>query len=159
MKKAVSIARAMKEKNRIASWLRLTEHKIRRNNSRSIRIPRAYDVQQVYEESKRLRKRLIETRSAIAEANHGIAAKLVELAEIKNEITFLGRVDTQEGEYPREGSYRTTDNAIDTFTVILSESQISQEIEKLQLRANAIQDEIDEFNASTLVTIEIDDYR
>ena len=155
MKKSVSVARAMKEKNRVALRLRIAEYRMKQNNSQCTRIPRTFDVQQAYNDTQVLRERLIETKAAIAKASNPITEKLIQLNEIKAEISFLKDVSTKEGDFPRE-TYRSTDATFDTFTAIFTETQISEKVDQLQCQAEVLQDELDEFNAKTYVTIEVD---
>lgn len=153
MKKLVSIARALKEKNRVAGRLKQMCAQIERENSREVRIPRGIDVPEMYALAKETRKRLIETKRVIAEANRPIVGKIIELDEIKSEIAFLNALDVKEGRFVSV-NYGTR---IETeITAIIRKAQVLEEIAELQSRADALQDELDDFNATTKVEIEID---
>lgn len=152
MKNRVTIARALKEKNRIAGRLAKARDLVAQENSQDIKVPRGVDVAAMYASSKVFCKRLVETKTAIALANQPIVGKIIELDEIKSEISYLGRLDVKEGVFVSE-SYNNT--VTKECTAVITKQQVVDEIEKLQFRADRLQDEIDEFNALTKVEIDV----
>ena len=121
MRTMVTIARALKEKNRVAGRLAKARELVGAENSKDKSVPRGVDVAAMYDLAKVLRNRLIAIKSAIAEANKPIVSKIIELDEIK------------------------------------SKQQVLDEVAALQARADRIQDELDDFNATTKVEIEVDE--
>ena len=154
MKKLVSIARALKEKNRVAGRLAKAREIIGQENSKETKIPRKVDVDATLAEAKALEDRLIAIKTAIAEANTPIVAKIIALDELKSEIVFFNGLDAKEGVY-EEASYGG--RIAHEFTAVISQPRILAEVGELQKRADSLQDELDDFNASTKVEIEIDD--
>ena len=69
MKQIVTIARALKEKNRVAGRLAKARGLIGEENSRDKSVPRGIDVAEMYAQAKELRDRLIAIKSAI---NRGV---------------------------------------------------------------------------------------
>ena len=73
MKNRVTVARALKEKNRVAGRLAKALNLVSRENSQDSNVPRGVDVDATYAQAKELRKRLVETKTAIALANQPIS--------------------------------------------------------------------------------------
>ena len=99
MKKRVTIARALKEKNRVAGRLAKARELVGRENSMDKNVPRGIDVSETYTLAKTLRDRLVSIKSAIAEANSPIVSKIIELDEVKSEISYLNGLDVKEGKF------------------------------------------------------------
>ncbi len=154
MRTIVTIARALKEKNRVAGRLAKARELVGAENSQDKSVPRGVDVAAMYDLTKMLRNRLIAIKSAIAEANKPIVSKIIELDEIKSEIAFLNGLDVKEGKFVTTNYGTRIESEIDA---IISKQQVLDEVAALQVRADRIQDELDEFNAATKVEIELDD--
>ena len=153
MKKQVSIARALKEKNRVAGRLAKAREIIQQENSKDKSLPRRVDVEASYVEAKMLEARLVAIKSAIAQANNPIVAKIIELDELKSEIAFLNGLNVKEGRF-EEVSYGN--KIVRDIEAVVGQARVLAEVAELQKRADALQDALDEFNASTKVEIEID---
>ena len=153
MKKQVSIARALKEKNRVAGRLAKAREIIQQENSKDKSLPRRVDVEASYAEAKMLEARLVAIKSAIAQANNPIVAKIIELDELKSEIAFLNGLNVKEGRF-EEVSYGN--KIVRDIEAVVGQARVLAEVTELQKRADVLQDALDEFNASTKVEIEID---
>lgn len=153
MKQIVTIARALKEKNRVAGRLAKARELVGEENSRDKSVPRGIDVAEMYAQAKELRNRLIAIKSAIAEANKSIVSKIIELDEVKSEIAFLNGLDVKEGKFvtTNYGSRIESD-----IGAVIRKQQVMEEVSALQARADRLQDELDEFNATTKIEIEVD---
>jgi len=152
--KNMTLARALKEKNRIAGKLATLRDRISRENSwEDNSRPRNFDVLKLYNEAEILEQNLVSVKTAIAIANAGIVKKIIELAEVKSKIKWLCGISTKQGVFS-ENSYG---NKIDrTFTVIISGQEIVEKCNQLQEKANDLQDEIDEYNASTRINVALE---
>lgn len=153
MKKQVSIARALKEKNRVVGRLAKAREIIQQENSKDKSLPRRVDVEATYAEAKMLEARLVAIKSAIAQANNPIVAKIIELDELKSEIAFLNGLNVKEGRF-EEVSY--VNKIVRDIEAVVGQARVLAEVAELQKKADALQDALDEFNASTKVEIEID---
>lgn len=153
MKKVVSIARALKEKNRVAGRLAKARQLVDKDNSKEKKVPRGVDVKAVYAEAKMLRDRLVAIKTAIAVANQSIVGKIVELAEVKSEIAYLNTLNVQEGMF-EESNYGG--KLVKEYDAVLKKAEVLAEVNALQRRADELQDALDEFNASVKVEIEMD---
>ncbi|MBP5321636.1 MAG: hypothetical protein J6334_11675 [Kiritimatiellae bacterium] len=154
MKKKVTIARALKEKNRLAGKLSATRRLIGEENSKEKKIPRGIDVKATYVEAEMLMQQMIAIKTAIASANHPIVGTIIELDEVKSELAWLQGLDTREGKFTvgRAG----TQPYIDEFDAVINKGEVLAAIDALQKRADALQDTLDEFNATTRIEIEMD---
>lgn len=154
MKKRVTIARALKEKNRVAGRLAKARELVGRENSKDKNVPRGIDVSETYTLAKTLRDRLVSIKTAIAEANGPIVSKIIELDEVKSEISYLNGLDVKEGRFV-ETNYGSR---IETeLEAVIRQPQVLDEVTALQARADRLQDELDEFNATTKIEIEVDE--
>lgn len=154
MKKRVTIARALKEKNRVAGRLAKARELVGRENSKDKNVPRGIDVSETYTLAKTLRDRLVSIKTAIAEANGPIVSKIIELDEVKSEISYLNGLDVKEGRFV-ETNYGSR---IETeLEAVIRQPQVLDEVTALQARADRLQDELDEFNAATKIEIEVDE--
>ena len=94
----VTLARALKEKNRIAGRLRKAQELVKKENRKAAGSPRAVDVAATFAEAERLSALLAAVKAAIAKANDGIIATIVELEETKSlprhRRAALGRGDS-----------------------------------------------------------------
>jgi len=153
MKKLVSVARALKEKNRVAGKLAKLRDIIAEENSLEKKIPRNIDVKASLEEAKVYQDRLIAIKTAIAKANQAIVEKIIALDEIKSEISFFNNLNVKEGVF-EENNYGS--RIVREFEAVIRQSDVLAKVEALQKEADALQDELDEFNASKKIEIEID---
>lgn len=154
MKKRVTIARALKEKNRVAGRLAKARELVGRENSRDKNVPRGIDVSETYTLAKALRDRLVSIKSAIAEANSPIVSKIIELDEVKSEISYLNGLDVKEGKFVSTNYGTRIEIELDA---VIRQPQVLDEVTALQARADRLQDELDEFNATTKIEIELDE--
>lgn len=156
MIKKVSLARALKEKNRIAGKLRAARDLVNKENSKEKKIPRNIDVRSVLEEARAYESRLIEIKTAIAAANRDIVRKIIELEEVKSEISFFTGIPDKEGDFVITESYSDRVRE-EKYDAVIKNAEILETVKGLRKRAEALQDELDEFNAVTKVEIEIEE--
>ena len=149
-KQKISLIRAFKERSRIIRQIDLINRQIREENSIIEGGLRSIDVRQSYAEYTRLCSKLITLKKAISRANCGIIGKLVELAEIKSFCRQLKLIPVKDGR--QEPGY--DESEVKVMNAELKKAEIAAEAEALQARMDALQDEIDEFNARTLIEFE-----
>ena len=147
-----TLARALKEKNRIAGRLHYLQELVRKENRKIKDSPRKLSPADLAAEAERLSEQLIAVKTVIAEANAGIVGTIVELEEVKSLLAFFREVpadDDLEILEGRFGSQRTIvewDVAMDKSTLLLKRGE-------LRARADALQDRLDEYNIRTKVTL------
>ena len=153
MKKKVNLARALKEKNRVAGKLAQARTLVKQENSKDIKLPRGIDVKAVYDEAQVLEARLIAIKTAIAVANAPIVSKIIELDEVKSASSWLNGLNVREGVF-EEANYGG--KVVKEYEAAIGKDDILKQVDALQRRADDLQDALDEFNASTKVEIEVD---
>lgn len=146
----VTLARALKEKNRIAGRLSKAQELVRKENRKVAGSPRSVDVAETLAEVERLSALLVQVKAAIAQANAGIVGTIVELDETKSLISFIESVPTDE-DVEVERSYQGTVER--RWDVAIHEPELLAKTEALQKRADALQDALDEYNATTRVDL------
>lgn len=150
----MTIARALKEKNRVAARLGTIRNRISSENSMESNIKRTFNITNLIDEEKALYIQLNAIKTAIAKANIEIADKLIEMSELRSKIDWLRTVPTREGTFQESGRYGEP-GLTRTYTAIISNLDLIKETEAIQARIDAIQDEIDEFNATKPIQIPI----
>lgn len=152
--KSVTLARALKEKNRVAGVLATLRNQIASDNSRDEESPRDVEVEAAFSEALRVEQRLIEIKTAIAEANKEIVGVIVTLEETKSEIAWLSSLDTTC--YNRRVVTMGEERIHKVDAVITGPRKIAL-LKDLQKRANALQDQLDDYNSSHRIVIEVED--
>ncbi|MBO4708944.1 MAG: hypothetical protein J5727_04110 [Kiritimatiellae bacterium] len=153
-KKLVTISRALKEKNRVAGRLAKARKLVDAENSKEKNVPRRVDVAAVRDEARALAERLVAIKSAIAVANAPIVGKIIELDEAKSAIVWLNELNVHEGVFDETINYGG--RIVREYEAVIGKDAVLKQVEELQRRADDLQDELDEFNVSTKVEIEID---
>lgn len=148
----MTIARALKEKNRVAARLGVIRNRIRAENSVESNIKRTFDINVLFQAEQTLYTQLIAIKRAITVANVEIAEKLIEMTELRGKIEWLRSIPTKEGTF--QEAVRYNDNPIPhTYTAIMSGADAIKEIEEVQNRIDTLQDDIDEFNATKRIEV------
>ena len=155
MKRKVPLARALREKNRVAGRLREIRGLISKENSKDKRQVRKIDVRGLLQEEEMLHRRLVEIKSTIALANQGVVKKIIELDEAKSEVAWWTGIDTTDGVNESGTGYGVTREK--EYEAIVNQSEILEKSAVMKRRIESLQDEIDEFNAMTRIEIEFDD--
>ncbi len=143
-----TLAKALKERSRLAGRLKRDFEIIDRENSMIAGSERGFDLRAVYAECLELHRKLIEIKKVIAAANAPIAGKLAEMDEVKSMISCLRGVNTAVG--CRQRAYNEEKVCLE---VVLGAAELAAEADKLQARAEQLQDELDEFNTTTEVEL------
>ena len=156
----VTLARALKEKKRIAGRINTLEQFIRNNNVYEVenkelpsyKAEKMRDVQEKLNELAALRKRMVETKEAIAKANaeNGICGLVYEMEECKSEISFYRQIDTSVRPRSFENNGQTV--FIERIAQIPQET-VESKIEELTNAIEKLQDKIDEINATVFINI------
>jgi len=144
----VSLSRALKEKNRQVKRVKVLQDQIRQYNSVVAGSAKPFDVQSKFTEYEAAALKLAALKSAIQIANAPIVPKIHEMAELRGLIAFLGALDTKAGRnvYGFQGELVDYEAAIDA-------AQAEHMRKRFEDRLDALQDEVDAFNASTEVEL------
>lgn len=154
----MSLARALKEKERIVRRLTKARVLFAECNSHSPDVKPRADAKESYEEVMALQRRYLAVKKAIADANTGISAQLTEMLIVRAEIEFYKRLNCQEEELKVErtrqadGEYTERTVRI-VYNTYIKEAERRRIVEELEDRLDDLQDEVDAFNATHTVVI------
>ncbi len=148
----MKIHKALKVKNRLAGEVANLQEVFKRENSRRSDNPSEVQRSELKEKLDAKRAELFKIKGAISQATAPITPKLAELEEAKAEKNFLAGVPCREGKevIPMGGA---TPPLTLLWTAYLNRAALDTELETVQHRINALQDEVDEFNARTDVIL------
>lgn len=146
----MKLAKALKLKNKIAGEIgRAQQLALSSNVTEGSNAPQ-HDVTALYTTLCSAQERLAELKGKITVANGPIAQRLFMLAELKGRIAFLRELPTKDGEFPIAGGYGR-EAASRQFHAVFKAGWVETETAMLSERIEQLQDEIDEFNASTSI--------
>ena len=147
----MNVSKSLKVKNRLTGELaKLQEVAYRENSRRNDNLSKV-DVAGVFAEIASTRNKLVNLKAAIVQASAPIAESLARLTELKGHINWLSGLRVREGE--EKVSYGDQVETY-TWTAYLNRERLDEQIGLTQMATEALQDEIDEFNAKTQVNWE-----
>ena len=162
----MSIARALKERKRIIGEMNTLYGRINSDNvvQLTVRVVNGkYDKpteedfakrrrgspSKYMEEWYRLREKLITLKTALHNANCGIAEKLARLGELKAELQL---VESMPG-YSNDDGCFINDSAVRVANVVFDTGWITKRQDELRKEINETQDAIDEYNATHYIEV------
>jgi len=159
--KSISLAQALKQKNRLAGQVARLRQIVERENSRKESKPSRADVRKAFEDSVARSRELAALKGSIAAANAGVAVgdqgiygKLNLQAELRGLIVFLKELNTREGEEVERVGFLSRDEAARAIYVAeIKRDEIDHHVVAYQMEIEQLQDEIDEFNAITRIVV------
>jgi hypothetical protein len=155
----ITLAKALKTKNRIASRIAQVKKQMMYHNvylvdktHPDIEINIQVDVRALKTELETLTKNLICVKAAISKGNVESATKIFELSEAKGLLSWYEHLDCSEGRLA--DSYLRTVNPGEIQRAQIGMSEKNEIIKELIAKIEKTQDELDEFNASHRVDID-----
>lgn len=146
MKENLTIARALKEKNRIASTIAKNWKKISSFNSLLKGAERPYDINVLLKETLELTDELVTIKRNIHDKSSPVREKIFRLSEIKNIISKLEDIPTKDGlGLVKNRGYDVRDE----MEATLKPTDIDRLISEYQKEIDSIQMELDIFNFNT----------
>lgn len=151
----MTLAKALKHKNRVAQKIARISDDIRANNSILAVNDPEVDVKRLDGMRKELTDYLVALKTAIHRASDSVRDKIFLLAELKGSIGFYRSICTQHG---RRESHRfgSGDEYVEHKATIRKES-VDRIVAELEERIDEIQDHLEEFNVTTAIKIDIPD--
>jgi hypothetical protein len=159
--KTINLSQALKHKNRLAGEVSRLREIVQRENSRKESQPARADVRAAFDASVSRSHELAHFKGAIAAANagvtdadHGIYGKLNLQAELRGLIAFIKALNTKEGEEVERVGFLSRDEAVRTvFIAVITREEVDRLTVAFQTEIERLQDEIDEFNATTRIPL------
>jgi len=143
----MTLAKALKRKNRLAQKISKFEKEIQRENSVQIDDPRKIKVEDLMKERIAIIQQLVKLKIAIFIASTPMRENILNLSELKSEIVFLQGISTKEGKVSDYG-----DTPIE-YTAAFDKLYIRDRVEQCEEEIDKIQDELDKFNHTTEIDI------
>ncbi len=136
----MTLAKALKKKNRIAQKINTIQQEIQRENSARKDDPRKIDVNKLMDDLEKAKSDLIKIKISIFVASTPQRENILRLGELKAHVAFLRGISTKEG---LASDYGETEIE---YTVIFDKLYIKTETERAEEEIDDIQDELDTFN-------------
>lgn len=150
----MNISKGLKEKNRIAGRISKLQNEVKKYNQFREDKPQDFNSEELLKKLQEEWAFLIDLKTRIAKANHGIADKLVRLTEAKAELTFWNSFGAGSANEPAMESRYIKGDVVTVFIAggySISNIEIQEHIEHVQLSIENLQDEIDDYNATTQI--------
>ena len=146
----MNLAQALKQKNRFAGELVRQQQILSRENARRSDSVSKVDRKAVYDKIAELSAQLGELKGKITQANVGIYPAIERMAEFKAHIAFLQGLPKTEGE---EVSFvgRDQEKLVYKWDSFINQENSDKRVAELQEKINALQDQVDAYNATTEV--------
>lgn len=150
----ITLAKALKLKNRLGNKLSIVSDNIHRYNSVIEGQERPVDINGLMEKRCKLVDALINLKSGINVANASIQSTIYLMGELKGELSFLRSIDTTSGKQVSRGSWGSEEK-IYNKEVELDYVTVQGLIEQAEIDIDTNQDKLDKHNHT--VEIEIED--
>lgn len=153
----MNIAKALKEKNRITGRIAKLQGQIYKYNRYNEGKNPDFDSRDLLKSLQEEWAHLINLKTKIALANVGIAEKLIRLSEAKAELkfwtSFICCGPKEETTEDIDYNYVTKESQVKTKVVIsnIPSIEVANNVERVQKLVETLQDEIDDFNATTQI--------
>jgi len=148
----ITLAKALKLRKALAGRVALVENKIRVSNS-YLAGTESFNSVKALKLQVELKNSLLELKDKIRSANDKIYQKIDELQECKATITFLRSIPTRNGKVADPFSYNGEGIAEREYVAQITQHELDGMVNQHEMRIQELQDEIDEFNAKSQLTI------
>lgn len=146
----MNLAQALKHKNRLAGDLVRQQSIFSRENARRSDSVSTVDRQQVLSKIHELSEQLGVLKAKIAKANVGIYAAIERMAEYKSLIAYYQGLTKREGEEVQFIG-RDQEQFKYTWDSHINQTKCDELVAELQTKINNLQDEVDNYNATTTI--------
>jgi hypothetical protein len=146
----MKLSKALKVKNKLAGEIALAQRLINESNVTEGDNKSPHNVVELYGTLIEKQAALARLKGQIAVANGPIAYDIALMAELKARIAFLRSVPVKDGRFFSGGGYRQEPTPIDYHSALKAD-EIERNIASLSQQIEALQDKVDEFNATTSI--------
>jgi len=150
----MTLARALRYKKRLLHKIANIQSDI--NTSNSVIVPaedtevkREVDIRSLLEQREVLLKHLVDLKIIFYEKNKPIQRAILELAELKGEISFWESIKTQHGPL----MYEYADNPI-IFNAFIRKEEVDKKVGEFTKKIDELQEKIDAHNYNTEIVVE-----
>jgi hypothetical protein len=146
----ITLAKALKVKNRLAGRLAKVQADIQAYNSVPEGQAGQVNVPALVQTRDELVEALVGLKTAINEANRPVQRDIYLLAEKKATAQFLGAVCTRHG--PQPATYPSTTEV--TYVAALKKADVDARVVRLEHEIDQLQDRLDQFNHAHRVEVD-----
>ena len=140
----MKLAKALKQKNKLAGEVAQLKELLTQQNSRSTKQKFDYNNQEVLTNLRAKIDELVATKAAIGAANAEVYPKIFRLAELKGLVTVLKGISTKEGVYAESLGYAQSVEV--EYVAQIKKAEADRLVEELEKEIQELQDALDEFN-------------
>lgn len=144
----MNLAKALKLKNKKLSEYNKTIQKMRAYNSYDVDSKKVYNSKELMTQAEAQLNDYVALKTAIHLTSEPIRSKIFRLGELKSFLSNITNMSTTEG-IVKSSSYSSTTTS--TYAVDITEEEKEAKLKVIQDEIEAIQDEIDTFNALTSI--------
>ena len=142
----MKIAKALKEKNKLAKELKSLHVKLSKNISHKKEVQPDYNANELMLQIEEKTNQLIAIKTAIQVANSPVHNKIFRLGELKSRAQLYKELKILKG---TESSGGWGSTATVEYQSQISQKQLDEIVASIELEIEALQDELDYFNATT----------
>ena len=140
----MTIAQALKEKNKKVTRLHILWDRLNKNNSVLEGNRRSYDPVELMIQIEAELDALVDLKTRIHNASSPVRSQIFRMSELKNKTLKMKYLDTSEG--PVRDKYEGT---VTRRQVAIPAEQVDKLVEATQQEIETIQEELDKFNFAT----------
>jgi len=148
----MTLARAMQVKNQLAKRLAETRSLICGANSHPVTETVDVEVRALFDLQQQMVEKLIELKTAMAEANSGIRREILEIGELNATIDFLLKVPHKAGRQARWGGMAPCE---EEYVAEIGGPEIREKVSQLRQRLDELQQQVDAYNAQTKIEVDV----
>ena len=148
----MNLAQALKLKNRLAGELVRQQEIVKRENARRSDNVSSVDRNVAFTKAIELSDKLSVLKGKITKANVNIYPALERMAELKSRIAFIQGLDKREGPEVAYQWIGKEQKQVDyIWSAYINQETADTMVTKLQAEINTLQDQVDDYNASTQI--------
>ena len=140
----MTIAQALKEKNKKAARLSNMWTRLQRYNVTNADEAKPYTSKETWEEINKITDDLVELKTKIHKASEPVRSQIFWLSELKNKIQRLKGINTDGGSY-RDRYSEVTISQVAEFDVLWKDGKV----EEIEEAIERLQESLDKFNHTT----------
>lgn len=145
----ITLAKALKIKNRLAGRLAKVQCDIQTYNSVPAGQADQVDVPALLRTHEELVDAVIAIKTALNDANREVQRTIYELAETKGTLQLLNGINTRHG--PQPAVYPSTTEV--NYVAALKKADVDARVAALEKEIDRLQDQLDEFNHARTVAV------
>lgn len=149
----MTLAKALKHKNRVAQMIRRVSDDIQHNNSILTVNEPEVDIKALDAMRLELTDHLVALKTAIHRASDSVRREIFNLAEKRTSIGFYRSLDTKHGK--RQAHSYGGDAEFVEYKAAIRKIDSDRIVVELESEIDVIQDRLDEFNMTAKITIDI----